>query len=85
MLGPMARAQHQLRHSTDAFEIRFAVTLVRLQMGDTVRLEVRRPTGPFGATIVMAGFDRPVVRIDEVPGATERQRALRNQWLRAQD
>jgi len=61
----------------------FRSRVVRLQIGDTVRLEVRRPTGPFGATVVMTGFDRPVVRIDEMPGATERQRALRARWVAA--
>jgi predicted metalloprotease with PDZ domain len=61
----------------------FRALLVSLRMGDTVRLEVRRPAGPFRATVVIAGFDRPVVRIEELPAATARQRALRAQWLAA--
>jgi hypothetical protein len=61
----------------------FRSLLVALRMGDTVRLEVQRPTGDFRATVVIAGFERPVVRIEEAAGATERQRALRARWLAA--
>ena len=38
--------------------------LQRLQMGDTVRVEVQRPSGPYSATVVVAGFQRPYVRIE---------------------
>ncbi len=55
--------------------------LVRLQMGDSVRLEVERPAGPYQARLVITGFERPVVRIEELPAATERQRALRRSWI----
>ncbi len=55
--------------------------LLRLQMGDTVRVAVQRPGGPFEATVMMAGFERPVVRIAEIPHATERQQALLRAWL----
>lgn len=54
--------------------------LVSLQLGDTIALEVRRPSGPFRTSVVVAGFDRPVVRIEEAAGATARQRALRARW-----
>ena len=42
--------------------------LMRLRMGDTVRVEVERP-GPAGryvATVVVAGFERPTVRIERI-------------------
>jgi len=61
----------------------FRSQLVALRMGDTIRLEVRRPTGAYRAAVVIAGFDRPVVRIETVAAATERQRALRARWLAA--
>ncbi len=35
------------------------------------------------ATIVMSGYDEPVVRVEEIPEATARQRAVREGWLRA--
>ena len=38
--------------------------LQRLRMGDTVRVEVQRPNGPYMATVVVAGFQRPSVRIE---------------------
>jgi len=38
--------------------------LLRLQMGDTVRVEVERPTGRYAANVVVAGFERPTVRIE---------------------
>jgi predicted metalloprotease with PDZ domain len=56
--------------------------LQRLQMSDTIRVEVRRAAGLFQTTVRVTGFERPVVRIEELPGATERQRTLRAQWLR---
>jgi S1-C subfamily serine protease len=49
--------------------------LQRLRMGDTVRIEVQRPSGPYTATVVIAGFQRPSVRID---GA---RNALGQVWL----
>ena len=61
----------------------FRSRLVGLRMGDTVRLEVRRPSGLFRTTVVIAGFDRPVVRIEAVPGATQRQQSLRMPWSAA--
>ena len=38
--------------------------LQRLRMGDTVRIEVQRPSGPYTATVVVAGFQRPSVSIE---------------------
>jgi len=38
--------------------------LLRLRMGDTVRVEVERPGGRYAATVVVAGFERPTVRIE---------------------
>jgi predicted metalloprotease with PDZ domain len=50
--------------------------LQALRMGDTVRVEVMRPAGPFVATVVVAGFERPTVRIEQLPNATVAQRRL---------
>jgi len=58
----------------------FRAALSRLRSGDTVRVDVGRATGPFTATVVMAPFDRPSVRIEELPNATARQRELRTRW-----
>lgn len=52
-----------------------------LRMGDTVRVEVARPEGPFRATVVITGFERPVTRIEDLPEATAHQRALREAWM----
>jgi predicted metalloprotease with PDZ domain len=52
-----------------------------LRIGDTVRIEVTRATGPFRATVVVNGYDRPTVRLEEILEATERQRTLRARWL----
>jgi S1-C subfamily serine protease len=50
--------------------------LQRVRMGDSVRVEVQRPSGPHVATIVVAGFQRPSVRIDGAPNA------LGQAWLK---
>jgi predicted metalloprotease with PDZ domain len=50
-------------------------------LGDTLRVEVERTTGPFRTNVVMAGFERPVARIEELANATAKQRAVRAGWL----
>jgi len=65
--------------TTDAFR-----TLLRgLRVGDTVSVAVRWASGPFRATVGISQLEQPTVRIEEIPGATERQRALRARWLTA--
>jgi predicted metalloprotease with PDZ domain len=49
--------------------------LQALRLGDTVRVQVQR-AAPFEATVVVAGFDRPGVRIERLPNATLAQRRL---------
>jgi len=63
-------------------EMRLAIG--NLKLGDTVRIEVRRPSGPFRATVVVAGYQQPTVHIEEIPGANARQRDLKAAWLRGQ-
>ena len=55
-------------------ELRAKVQALRL--GDTVRVQVQRPSGPFEATVIVAGFERPTVRIERLPNATVAQRRL---------
>ncbi len=50
--------------------------LQELRLGDTVRVEVARPNGPFVATVVVAGFDRPTVRLERLPNATLAQQRV---------
>jgi len=45
------------------------------RLGDTVRVQVQR-SAPFEATVVVAGFERPTVRIERLPNATVAQRRL---------
>jgi predicted metalloprotease with PDZ domain len=52
-----------------------------LRIGDTVRVEVARASGAFSTTVVVSGYDRPMVRLEELPGATAGQRSLRTRWL----
>jgi len=59
----------------------FRALLGRLHMGDTVRIEVTRPTGPWRTTVVIGGYERPVVEIFERSDATAGQRALRARWI----
>ncbi|HEX9894121.1 MAG TPA: PDZ domain-containing protein [Gemmatimonadales bacterium] len=57
----------------------------RMRLGDSVRVEVERSRGRrVTATVVLAGFDRPVVRIAEITGASDRARRLRAAWLAGQ-
>ena len=49
--------------------------LQSLRLGDTVQVRVQRDQ-PFDATVVVAGFERPTVRIGRLPNATLAQRRL---------
>ena len=60
-------------------EVRAMLTGARI--GDTLRFEIARPAGTFRTNVVMSGYERPVVRIEELPNATARQRAVRAGWL----
>ena len=55
-------------------------TLRGLVSGDTVRVGYERGGARRSATVVMAPFDRPFVRIREVASPTVEQRALRTRW-----
>ncbi len=52
-----------------------------LAIGDSVTVEVRRPTGPYTAALVMTGFDQAVVTLHERPDATAAEVARREAWL----
>jgi predicted metalloprotease with PDZ domain len=52
----------------------------KLRIGDTLSIELGHAPGPRRATVVVTGYERPVVRLEEVQ-ASERQRGLRRRWL----
>jgi predicted metalloprotease with PDZ domain len=54
--------------------------LVKLRMGERVRVDVERPTGAFRANVLVAGYEQPVVTIDALPTATEKARRLLQAW-----
>jgi predicted metalloprotease with PDZ domain len=55
--------------------------LTTARIGDTLRFEVARPIGVFPVSVVLSGYEQPVVRISELPDASARQRAVRAGWL----
>src|SRR5439155_85922 len=59
----------------------FRALLGRWRIGDTVQVAVLRSTGPARASLILTGYDRPVVHIEENPQTTPRQRALREAWI----
>jgi hypothetical protein len=83
-----AAAQHPLRHPLDAIETRYsrAQPVIRYSLrADSAdpsgfAMAVNRPSGPYG-TVIVSGYDRPTVRVEEIPEATARQAALRAAWL----
>jgi hypothetical protein len=67
---------------TNAQQLRTAIG--QLHIGDTMRVVVARDSAEFTATVVVSGYDRPVVHVDETPNATAGQRAERARWLAGQ-
>lgn len=61
----------------------FRAVVGTLRVGDSVRVEVTRRTGRHQIAFVMSGLVEPAVTIQEIPGATGRQRRLRSQWAAA--
>jgi predicted metalloprotease with PDZ domain len=58
------------------------VAISRAGIGDTLRLDIAAPRGPRRVTVVVAGYDRPFVSIEALPGASEKQRRIREAWER---
>ncbi len=51
-----------------------------LRTGDTLTIGARHQRDPIHAVVVITGYDRPAVRIEEIKGASEKQLALRLLW-----
>ena len=58
----------------------FRQALMRLRIGDTMRIDVQRPPGRFSAAVVGSGFMQPVVRLEPLPNASAKGIRLREQW-----
>lgn len=59
----------------------FRIAASRIPIGDSVRVDVIRETGPVTVSFVMEGYEVPQVRIVELPNATTKQRRLRAAWM----
>jgi len=59
----------------------YRMHLAEAKMGDRVTIKVKRPTGLYAATVVMTGYKRPEIIIEEMQAVTEKQRRLRKQWM----
>jgi predicted metalloprotease with PDZ domain len=61
----------------------FRQIIGRARIGDTVRFVVRAPRANVtrAVNVVVTGYERPVVRIEALAGATEKQRRLREAWV----
>jgi predicted metalloprotease with PDZ domain len=59
----------------------FRAWINQLRVGDTASLEVARGGVVSKVTVVIAGYDRPVVKLEENAAATSEQKKLRARWL----
>ena len=61
----------------------FRQIISRTRIGDDVHFVVksRRAVEPRTVTVKVTGYERPVVRLEEVPNAKEKQIRLRDAWL----
>jgi predicted metalloprotease with PDZ domain len=62
----------------------FRAWVGKLRMGDTARVEVARAGVVSKVTVVITGYDRPVVKLEEDAAATLQQKQLRARWLAAE-
>lgn len=65
-----------IKNTTD-----FRQIIRRVQIGDTVVIEIQRSKGIMQMKVIVPGYMQPIVRIEEINEATERQRNLRTIWI----
>ncbi len=58
----------------------FRQLLRGVHVGDTVVIEVQRPTGPWKTNVIVSTYRQPEVTITEITGATEKQKRLLAEW-----
>jgi predicted metalloprotease with PDZ domain len=63
----------------------FRAWVNKLRIGDTARVEVSRDGAVSKVAVVISGYDRPVVKLEEIAAATPEQERLRARWLAAKD
>ena len=51
------------------------------KIGDTIVVEVKRPSGVQKIHVLITGYQQPFVRIAQLPAITEKQRRLYEQWV----
>jgi predicted metalloprotease with PDZ domain len=62
----------------------FRAWVGKLRVADTARVEVARDGAVSKVTVVISGYDRPVVKIEEAAAATAEQKRLRTRWMSAE-
>lgn len=61
----------------------FRTWLGKLRVGDTASVEVARDGGTSKVNVLITGYDRPTVKLEEIADATSEQKTLRTRWLAA--
>ena len=59
----------------------FQKLISKADIGDTVFVTIRRPSGNWKALVSITGYKRPLVKIEGNKNATEKQRKLFDDWL----
>lgn len=67
-----------------ATPVDFRVWLGKLRIGDEARVELARNGRTLTISVAVSGYDRPTVRLEEIPDARPEQIRLRTQWLNAE-
>jgi predicted metalloprotease with PDZ domain len=55
--------------------------LVKSAIGDTLRFDILHDGRQVSRTVVVAGYEEPIVQIREIPTASQRQIQLRKEWM----
>lgn len=54
----------------------------KVQLGDTVKLQLLRPSGHWQTTVVVGTYKQAVIRLRQLDNITERQMKLRREWTK---
>ncbi|HET9823830.1 MAG TPA: PDZ domain-containing protein [Chitinophagaceae bacterium] len=58
----------------------FRQAIRQAKVGDTISIQVRRPSGSFHTNVAIKGYQQPEVRIVESKSSSQKEKSLRNRW-----
>jgi predicted metalloprotease with PDZ domain len=59
----------------------FQQIIRNIHIGDSIVMKMKNAKGKFETKVIVTGYQQPIVKIQEIQNATERQQRLRSLWI----